>query len=256
MTPTPRIAVLTVPSPQSWIVINAVVERFGPVAVLAEDRMGKAELIAARARRQGIVTVAGQIGYVMLQKFIDRRQQGRVDEIVRDMGLKIEPDPACEIYPVGSVNSMACRAALAMVKPAAVLVIGTRIIKRETLAAIDVPLINSHAGWNPKYRGQAGGYWALAKGDPEHAGVTVHLVDAGVDTGDILYQDRFTATPKDSFSTYYYIQAGVARPLVVKALEDALAGTLRPYKSDLPSQQFYHPTLWGYLWTALRKGVW
>ena len=68
MTPKLRIAVLTVPSPQSWIAINAVVERFGPVAVLAEARMGKGELIAKRVKRQGVVTVAGQIGYVMLQK--------------------------------------------------------------------------------------------------------------------------------------------------------------------------------------------
>jgi folate-dependent phosphoribosylglycinamide formyltransferase PurN len=256
MTPKFRIAVLTVPSPQSWIAINAVVERFGPVAVLAEARMGKGELIAKRVKRQGVVTVAGQIGYVMLQKLIDRRQRGRVDEIVREMQLNTEPNPACEIFEIGSVNSMACRAALAMIRPEAVLVIGTRIIGRETLAAIDVPVINSHAGWNPKYRGQAGGYWALAKGDPDHAGVTVHLVDEGVDTGDILYQEKFTATAKDSFSTCYYLQAGVSRPLVVKALEDALSGSLKPYRNNLPSQQFYHPTLWGYLWTALSKGVW
>jgi methionyl-tRNA formyltransferase len=226
------------------------------VAVLAEARMGKGELIAKRVKRQGVVTVAGQIGYVMLQKLIDRRQRGRVDEIIREMQLNTEPNPACEIFEIGSVNSMACRAALAMIRPEAVLVIGTRIIGRETLAAIDVPVINSHAGWNPKYRGQAGGYWALAKGDPDHAGVTVHLVDEGVDTGDILYQEKFTATAKDSFSTYYYLQAGVSRPLVVKSLEDALSGSLKPYRNNLPSQQFYHPTLWGYLWTALSKGVW
>jgi methionyl-tRNA formyltransferase len=151
---------------------------------------------------------------------------------------------------------MACRAALAMLNPKVVLVIGTRIIGKETLAAIRAPVINSHAGWNPAYRGQAGGYWALASGDPEHAGVTVHLVDEGVDTGAILYRETFSAAPADSFPTYYYMQAAAARPLVVKALEDALNGTLKPFRGDPPSHQFYHPTLWGYLWTAWRKGVW
>ena len=79
--------------------------------------MRKGELIAKRVKRQGVVTVAGQIGYVMLQKLIDRRQRGRVDEIVREMQLNTEPNPACEIFEIGSVNSMACRAALAMIRP-------------------------------------------------------------------------------------------------------------------------------------------
>ena len=252
----PRIAVLTVLSPHSWIAINALVERFGPVHVIAEERMGKLELIRKRMKRQGVIAVLGQVGFVLLQKLIGHRQRGRIQEIIAGMALVAEPNPACDVYPVGSVNSMACRAALAMINPDVVVVIGTRIIGKETLAAIKVPVINSHAGWNPKYRGQAGGYWALACGDPEHAGVTVHLVDEGVDTGDILYQERFTATKADSFSTYYYIQAGVSRRLVVMAVEDALAGRLRPQKSDLTSRQFYHPTLWFYLWTGFSTGVW
>jgi methionyl-tRNA formyltransferase len=151
---------------------------------------------------------------------------------------------------------MACRAALAMLRPDVVLVIGTRIIGEETLRAIDVPLINFHSGITPKYRGQAGGYWALASGDPDNAGVTVHLVDRGVDTGAVLYQARFHATPEDNFITYFYIQAGMARQLVIKALEDALSGKLRPVKVDMPSQQFHHPTLWFYLWTGWTKSVW
>jgi folate-dependent phosphoribosylglycinamide formyltransferase PurN len=251
-----QIVVLTVPSPPSWVLVNAVVERFGPVTILAEEREPKRDLIRRRMRQQGVMTVIGQIGFVLLQKFIEKRAQGRIAEIVSTMKLNVNAPGGCEIIPVRSVNSMACRAALAMLAPKAVLVIGTRMIGKETLAAIKVPIINSHAGWNPKYRGQAGGYWAMAYEDAEHAGVTVHLVDQGVDTGDILYHDRFAATPADSFPTYFYIQAGVARFLVIKALEDALAGTLKPFRGEPPSNQFFHPTLWGYLWTAWRKGVW
>jgi folate-dependent phosphoribosylglycinamide formyltransferase PurN len=251
-----RIAVLTVPSPHAWIIINALVERFGPVHVLAEQREGRLDLVRKRVKRLGIATVLGQIGFIAVQKLVERRAQGRIAEIVREMDLNPAPNPACEVYPVGSVNAMACRAALAMVKPDVVLVIGTRIIGRETLAAIEAPVINVHMGWTPKYRGQAGGYWALAMGDKDHAGVTLHLVDDGVDTGAILHQAHFAATAADSFPTYFYIQAGVARQMTVRAVEDAAAGRLVPMASDLPSQQFYHPTLWFYLKTALTIGVW
>lgn len=251
-----HIVVLTVPSPQSWVIVNAVAERFGPVTILTEEREPKRDLMRKRMRRQGFVTVLGQIGFVLLQKRIEKRAQARIAEIISSMELNVEEPQRCEVIPVRSVNSMACRAALAMLDPKVVLVIGTRIVGRETLAAIKSPVINSHAGWNPKYRGQAGGYWSLASEDPEHAGVTVHLVDQGVDTGDILYREKFAATRADSFPTYYYIQAGAARPLVIKALEDALAGSLKPFRGDPPSNQFYHPTLWGYLWTSWRKGIW
>ncbi|WP_373502604.1 formyl transferase [Aestuariivirga sp.] len=256
MTEVPRIAVLTVPTDHSWILINALVERFGPVSVLAEERHGKLALIRRRMRRQGVLTVLGQIGFVMLQKFIDRRQAPRIAEIVKDLALDTAPNPARHVYEIGSVNSMACRAALAMISPHVVVVAGTRIIGRQTLESIGVPVINVHMGWNPRYRGQAGGYWALAQGDPDHAGVTAHLVDDGVDTGAVLYRERFAATPQDSFGTYFYLQAGIGRSVLIRSVEDALAGRLKPVAADGPSREFFHPTLWSYLWTALRRGIW
>jgi len=69
-----------------------------------------------------------------------------------------------------------------------VAVYGTRILKPVTLKCASAPFINYHAGINPKYRGQHPGYWPLAQGDEENAGVTVHLVDEGVDMGSVLYQ--------------------------------------------------------------------
>lgn len=251
-----RIAVVTVPSPQSWIIVNALVKFFGPVTIVAEDRESKLTLIRRRMRRQGVVTVLGQIGFVLFQRLLAQKSRKRIGEIIAEYGIDPNPNAACEMVQVGSVNSDACRAALARLKPDVVLVVGTRIIGRETLAAITVPVINFHSGINPKYRGQAGGYWALAMGDPENAGVTVHLVDEGVDTGAVLYQARFKATPSDNFITYFFTQAAIARPLAITAVEDALAARLKPVKVDLPSQQFYHPTFWFYLWTGWTKGVW
>jgi methionyl-tRNA formyltransferase len=251
-----RIVVLTVPSPHAWIVINAIAAKFGPVTILAEDPQSRRELIKQRMRRQGIITVAGQIGFVLLRKLLDRFGGRRVNEIIAEHGLNPRPNPSCPLIEIESVNSQLCRDHLRRLDPKVVFVQGTRIIRRETLRCIPAPFVNYHAGLTPKYRGQAGGYWALAMGDAEHAGVTVHLVDRGVDTGGILYQAPFTATHRDNFSTYFYLQAAIARGLVRRALEDALVEKLRPQTSALPSQQFYHPTLWFYLKTALTKGVW
>jgi methionyl-tRNA formyltransferase len=130
------------------------------------------------------------------------------------------------------------------------------MIREDTLSCIDAPFMNYHAGINPAYRGMNGGYWALARADQMNAGVTVHLVDKGVDTGSILYTAPFKAEPGDNFVTYPFLQAAAGRPLVIKAIEDALSGKLRTRTSDLPSKQWFHPTLWLYLWYGLSRGVW
>ena len=52
--------------------------------------------------------------------------------------------------------------------------------------------------------------------------------------------------------------AAISRDICVRAVEDALAGRLAPQKQQpgMPSKQWYHPTIWFYLWTGLTKGVW
>ena len=101
-----------------------------------------------------------------------------------------------------------------------------------------------------------GGYWALATGDAANFGSTVHLVDAGVDTGAVLRQTRGAAEPGDTIATYALRQAALSRGMCADVVDDTLAGRFRPFTPDLPSRQWYHPTLWFYLWTGLTKGVW
>ena len=118
--------------------------------------------------------------------------------------------------------------------------------------------INIHTGITPKYRGMHGAYWALAYGDAENCGVTVHVVDAGIDTGPIIAQARVKPTRSYSYFTYHWAQLAAALPLAIKAIEDALSGTLATHPTDYKSgsQLFYHPTLWTYVWIGIRRGVW
>jgi folate-dependent phosphoribosylglycinamide formyltransferase PurN len=101
-----------------------------------------------------------------------------------------------------------------------------------------------------------GGYWALATGDHGNFGSTVHIVDAGVDTGSVLYQARGTPGKGDTIASYAMRQAAFSRDICIRAIEDVLAGRMTPIDTGLPSRQWYHPTIWQYLWTGIRRGVW
>jgi hypothetical protein len=255
-TPPPRIAVLIAGGPLAHILVNALADRFGRISVLAETPEGKLEIVRRRARLIGWREALGQAAFGIARRLIAWRSAGRLAALWDRHGLDPRPDPAVEVQHIGSVNAQACRDALRELQPDVVVVYGTRIIRRDTLACVAAPFINYHAGINPKYRGQNGAYWARRSADPDHAGVTIHLVDEGVDTGDVLYQAPVAFASDDNISTYQHRQMVVALPLLARAIEDALTGRLRPCRVELPSRHWFHPTLWGYVKTGMRQGVW
>jgi hypothetical protein len=237
------------------IVANGLAARLGPITIIEESPESKRQVIRRRARLQGWVTALGQVGFGLAQRLL-WPNTGRLAAIWNQHGLDPAPPSALTIHRVPSVNTPECRALLTDLNPAVVAVYGTRILKPATLQSVTAPFINYHAGINPKYRGQHPGYWALAEGDAENAGVTIHLVDDGVDTGSVLYQTRVTFAPEDTIASYQHLQAAHAIPLFARAIEDATAGRLSPRAVDLPSRQYFPPTLWGYLATGLTRGVW
>lgn len=60
--------------------------------------------------------------------------------------------------------------------------------------------INCHAGKLPFYRGRNILNWALIN-DEKEFGITVHYVDEGIDTGDIILQKNFPINDSDDYGT-------------------------------------------------------
>jgi phosphoribosylglycinamide formyltransferase-1 len=72
-----------------------------------------------------------------------------------------------------------------------------RVIKEPLLKAFPGRILNIHPSLLPAFRGLEAWRQALDADVPE-AGCTVHLVDAGVDTGEILGQSRVPVLPDDT----------------------------------------------------------
>ena len=60
------------------------------------------------------------------------------------------------------------------------------IIKKEILKKIHCPIINLHISYLPWNRGAHPNFWSFYEDTP--AGVTIHLIDEDIDTGNILFQ--------------------------------------------------------------------
>ncbi len=63
--------------------------------------------------------------------------------------------------------------------------------------------INYHPSLLPKYRGGTAINWAIIRGERE-TGVTIHWLDEGVDTGDILLQRKVEIGPDDTAASLYF----------------------------------------------------
>lgn len=254
--PTSGIVAVTAGGPYAWVIFNALAQAFGSITVIEEEPEARSLFLRRRLRKFGAVTTFGQFAMMMATKVGKAVSARRTAAIVAGQRLDPAPGPLLTRIRVGSINDAAAQALLAELQPRVVFLAGCRLLSAATLARLACPVINYHAGVCPAYRGLNGGYFALAANDARNFGTTVHLVDAGVDTGGILYQQRMTPAADDSFFTYAMLMAAGSRTIAVQAVRDALAGDLRPVTTDLPSRQWFHPTLWGYLWTGLRRGVW
>lgn len=239
----------------SFAVANFLARHFPVRAVILEEPPNAWQMLKRRAARQGYGAVLGQVLFVLYSRLLTKWSEGRIAQIRMSRGLRTDPPESMELIRVKSINDESTIQVLRSLQPRVVVVNGTRIISEKVLKAIDVPFINTHAGITPKYRGVHGAYWALALGDDQNAGVTVHLVDAGVDTGGVLYQARISATPADNFATFPVLQLAEGLPLLRQAVEDALNDKLVTVHTGLPSHLFHHPTIWRYFWGWVRNGV-
>ena len=253
--PKPPILLLCGPGDSSRAVYWALKESQNLVAVVQEDKPSAKRLIQRRIKRLGVWVVVGQLIFMVLNKMRARFMSVQIRGLFEQLNLRVDEIPSQDMIKVENANSDVSVETLRKLQPAIVVVNGTRILSKSVLNSCDAKFINTHLGITPRYRGVHGGYWALANDDKDHCGVTVHLVDEGIDTGDVLYQGTIAPARNDSFNTYPVRQLSVGIPLILKAIEDIAGNRIQLKPGTGPSKLYYHPTIWSYVLTYLRRGV-
>lgn len=242
---------------QSTDILYQVLNReYEVIQVILEEHESKKVFLKRRIRKLGLMQVAGQVLFQMLiVPLLRAMSSSTTDEILAKSGLSETAIPIEMIREVSSINNPEVAELIASTQPDVIIVNGTRIISKRILSTIKCPVINMHAGITPKYRGVHGAYWALVNKDLEHCGVTVHLVDAGVDTGDVLYQATIQVDKNDNFTTYPLKQLAKGIPLMMTAVENVFNGEVKAFSPPGKSAQWYHPTIWQYLYYRFSRGI-
>lgn len=105
----------------------------------------------------------------------------------------------------------------------------SQIAKPSILAAPKRGVIGMHPTLLPEGRGRAAIPWAILKGLPE-TGVTMFQLDAGVDTGPIIAQERIPIAPRETAESLYAQVAAAHRQLMGRVWPELVSDriTLRP----------------------------
>ncbi len=125
-------------------------------------------------------------------------------------------------------NNQEFRAQVEALTPEAIIVVGYgRIIPGWMLELPKHGNINLHGSLLPKYRGAAPIQWAIAEGETV-TGVTTMLLNAGLDTGDILLQEELAIKPDDTAVTIAPPLAAIGAELMLETLCGLAGGTIIP----------------------------
>ncbi len=116
-----------------------------------------------------------------------------------------------------------------------------QILSQEILDMPPLGSLNIHGSLLPKYRGASPIQRAIIDGE-EKTGITIMQMDAGIDTGDMLYKKETKIGPEDDFETLHDRLTLLGGEAVVEALTLLEQGKLKPEKQD-ESQSCYAPLI-------------
>lgn len=106
-----------------------------------------------------------------------------------------------------------------------------QIFREEIMNMPPLKTINCHAGQLPFYRGRNILNWALIN-DEKCFGITVHYVDGGIDTGDIILQRTYPINDADNYKSLLEVAYTECANILYDAIKIIQSGQVNPVKQE------------------------
>jgi methionyl-tRNA formyltransferase len=111
------------------------------------------------------------------------------------------------------------------------------MIPQEMLGTARIAALNMHGSLLPKFRGRCPVNWVLIEGETK-TGVTLHVMEAKPDAGDIVAQQEVEITSDDTAHSLFLKLAHAARLLMREVLPRLLAGSFGRKPQEGPSSYY------------------
>jgi methionyl-tRNA formyltransferase len=111
------------------------------------------------------------------------------------------------------------------------------ILKEPIIKLPKVGVLNFHPSFLPYNRGKNYNFWTIVEDCP--FGVTIHFVDIGIDTGDIIFQEQIYKTWEDNGKTLYVKAQQAIINLFIKNYNNIITGNYQRQQQNLTEGSFH-----------------
>jgi methionyl-tRNA formyltransferase len=115
----------------------------------------------------------------------------------------------------------------------------TQLFRGELMSVIRGKALNFHPSLLPLHRGNAPLIWAIAEGD-SMTGLSVHHIDAGIDTGCVVVQRKLPIHERDTGYELHRKMAKLVRATAAEIVRDVVAGQSLPAGREQSGPSSYH----------------
>ena len=167
-------------------------------------------------------------------------QASAVKQLALDKGLPMAQPRSLRLDGKYPDDAAAARAALQAAGAEAMVVAAYGLILPQWV--LDTPIrgcFNIHASILPRWRGAAPIHRAIEAGDAQ-TGVTIMQMDAGLDTGDMLFAHTTEILASDTTGSLQDRLAVLGARLMLLALDVAAAGALKPIAQPIEGVSYAH----------------
>ena len=167
-------------------------------------------------------------------------QASPVKQFALDHGLPVAQPRSLRLDGKYPDEARAAREALEAARPDVMVVAAYGLILPAWVLQLPrLGCLNIHASLLPRWRGAAPIHRAIEAGDAE-TGITLMQMDEGLDTGDMLVEARLPIAPDDTTATLHDRLAALGGEVMLQALDQAAAGTLRPVPQPAEGITYAH----------------
>ena len=204
-----RIFIITMDDPvQTKSFIQRIIdERKDDIIGLAVPKGDRLTLSKGKSKYEYLVSLLLIMGPWHFLKNAFKSVWHKVKKTSNKYGLAADPTilgyaerSGIPVYKIKTPNSKKFREELTKLQPDVIINQSQSIIKKELLEIPEIGVLNRHNALLPKNRGRLTPFWVLYKQEKE-TGVSIHFVEEGLDSGDIVVQEKYPVSKKDTFNT-------------------------------------------------------
>lgn len=161
---------------------------------------------------------------------------GLIDDYAKQRGLSVETVNGVRQVEVADVNAAETVQEVRDSNIDVLFIWGIPIVRGPLLKAVHSMVVNAHSSILPEYRGSRSEFWQFHNRDFGNCGITLHRVDTGVDTGEVLMQvparESDLVNP-EILHAWNVIRVIQSFPLLLKQIQE---GSLQPIDQSMMSK--------------------